>query len=126
MLTLEIWTTGGRVYDAGQLVLKSQMLKNTSLPLKAWQIMLQLRRVASHMWVMNKAEVNEVCTGGVLVSNKILSLKTDNNLRNSTTSYLAFRYISTSSYFSLRKICEAETNVDLIFQLKKPRHHEVK
>lgn len=74
MLTLEIWTTGGRVYDAGQLVLKSQMLKNTFLPLKAWLIMLQLRRVASHMWVMNKAEVNEVCAEGVLISDKILNL----------------------------------------------------
>lgn len=78
------------------------------------------------MWVMNKAEVNEVCTEGVLVSNKILSLKTDNNLQNPTLSYLAFRYITALSYFSLRKIREAETNGDLIFQLKKPRLHEVK
>lgn len=78
------------------------------------------------MWVMNKAEVNEVCTEEVLVSNKILSLKTDNNLQNPTISYLALRYITGLSYFSLKKICEAETNGDLIFQLKKPRLHEVK
>lgn len=66
------------------------------------------------MWVMNKAGVNEVCTEGVLVSYKILSLKTD-KLWNPTISYLAFRYITGLSYFSLKEICAAETNGDLIF-----------
>lgn len=126
MLTLEILTTGGRVYDAGQLVLKSQMLKNTSLPLKAWLIMLQLRRVASHMWVMNKAEVNEVCNEGVLISDtelikcqitccRILLLLT---LRL----HILLVYLILVSWKSVR----LETNVDPIFQPKKSRLHEVK
>lgn len=51
---------------------------------------------------------------------------TNNNLQDLTISYVEFGYIIALSYFSLMKICEAEANVDLIFQLKKPRLHEVK
>lgn len=78
------------------------------------------------MWVMNKVEVNEVCIEEVLVFNKILSLKIDNNLQNFIIFYFVFRYIIGLFYFSFKKICEVEINGDFIFQLKKFRFYEVK
>jgi hypothetical protein len=42
------------------------------MPLKALPIILQLRKAASHMWVMNKAELDEKHSDGVSIFNIIL------------------------------------------------------